>query len=57
MLDILKFLVGVVKDEIKQTAEELVEQTLYSEPYDFSQVVPYTDGRQIRVIGPIVTMY
>lgn len=57
--EILKFMLGIIKDEVKKTAETFVEQTLYSEPYDFSQVVPYTGGdhRQIRVIGSIVTIY
>ena len=57
MLDTFKFLISVVKDDVKKTAEDWVEYTLYSEPYDFSKVVPYTGDKQIRVIGPIVTIY
>ena len=58
MLDTFKFLLSVIKSDIEKAAEEYVEKTLYSEPYDFTQVVGYSgDNKQIRVIGPIVTIY
>jgi hypothetical protein len=59
MFDTFKFLVGVVKDEVKKNVEDWVEYTLYSKPYDFSKVSGGSgySGKQIRVIGPIVTIY
>lgn len=59
MLDVLKFMAGIVKDEIEKTAKEYVDDMLYSKPYDFTKVVGYSGGGngRIRVIGPIVTIY
>lgn len=57
VLDTLKYLLSILKGEAKKVCTDYVEYTLYSKPYDFSEVVPYTGGQQIRVIGRIVTRY
>lgn len=57
MLDTLKYIFSIIKEQIEKTCKAWIDYMLYSEPYDFSKVVPGTGGERIRVIGPVVTRY
>lgn len=58
MLDTLKFMFGILKDQFKKGCEEYIDAVLFTKPVDLSEVSGgYSDGTTIRVIGPIVTRY
>lgn len=59
MFDIIKnVILPALRDKIEKGCNDWVEYTLYSKPLDFSKTTPGVgNGKRIRVIGPIVTIY
>lgn len=57
-MNTIKFVFGILKDDFKKGCEDYIEAKLYTKPVDLSKVSGgYSDGKTIRVIGPIVTRF
>ena len=60
MKDTLEYLCSIIKDKIKNFCKDLIDYMLYGKSHDDNKAVGLPccgDGRQIRVIGSIVTRY
>lgn len=59
MLDTIKnVFIPAIKDSIKETCIEMINDTLYREPVDLSESAPGAfNGKRIRVIGRCITIY